>query len=773
MKALRAFLSAIPIAAALCFFAAAAATPRNSQDASQKPAQKAPEKAPDKSPEKSATKPTPKLPSEIELLETTVRFEADGASRKEVHARVKINDELGARQFARLNFNFNRAFEQIEIPLVRITHASGGTADVLPSAITDIPNPAVVNAPAYQDVRVKSVRILGLEPGDSLEYRVITTISHPPLAPDFSLEHSFDRTGVVLNEQFQVDLPTSVLAKTEYIVIKSQATKQQLAWRLYPDQHCGFCVEPTIESVDPALLAQLPLSDPKKTKPEKAPTKPAEASPSAPPPPADDPLPPPEFGKVQLLLKPTASDVSVEKSGEAVDSRTIYTWHHAVPQESAGSKMDSSASDEVPDIQAGKISSWAELSYNLYLAFRLPTQLPDEVIALSQHLTEQASTPLVKTQRIYDFVSQKIKTVDLPLGATGFKSRPLPEIISSGYATQEDKFFLFQALAKAAGLEAGAALIGSSKKFSALVPSPAAFAHLLIGVVGCNCWLDPSLEVAPFGALPAPYRGSASLIVGRDDGPLTDLPPSPMVGQIPNDLPFASTQRVDIDAALSPEGKLTAKVHYAMRGDNELLLRVAFHQAPKEKQNEVAQLLALSDGFRGKILSTTTSDPYATKEPFKVEYEIEQPKLVDWSKKTIRIPALLPLLGVPDPPSKSTAGAAPSPIDLGTPLDVIVSVTLHLPPGTTIQVPAGTSVQRDFATYSSQYSAKEASLLATRHLNFILKEISADRAADYIAFFRTVQNDESQSFTLERQTADATTPTPTPAPASPAKPQKP
>ena len=37
-----------------------------------------------------------KFPAEIELLDTRVRFESDGSSRKEFHARVKINDELGA-----------------------------------------------------------------------------------------------------------------------------------------------------------------------------------------------------------------------------------------------------------------------------------------------------------------------------------------------------------------------------------------------------------------------------------------------------------------------------------------------------------------------------------------------------------------------------------------------------------------------------------------------------------------------------------------------------
>jgi hypothetical protein len=131
---------------------------------------------------------------------------------------------------------------------------------------------------------------------------------------------------------------------------------------------------------------------------------------------------------------------------------------------------------------------------------------------------------------------------------------------------------------------------------------------------------------------------------------------------------------------------------------------------------------------------------------------------VDWAKKPLRVPALLPLLGLPDPPAKLAPGASPTPIDLGTPLDVEVTATVRLPAGTTAHVPTGTSVQRDFATYTSQYSAKDATLTATRHLNFILKEIPADRAADYDAFLRAVQNDESQVFTLERADTTAAKP---------------
>jgi len=98
-----------------------------------------------KSPEDSEKQP--ELPAQIDRLETFIRFEANGDSRKEVHTLVHINNELGARQFARLAFDYNRSFQQIEFPLVRITHTSGGTAEILPSAISDQPNPAVVNAP--------------------------------------------------------------------------------------------------------------------------------------------------------------------------------------------------------------------------------------------------------------------------------------------------------------------------------------------------------------------------------------------------------------------------------------------------------------------------------------------------------------------------------------------------------------------------------------------------------------------------------------------------
>jgi hypothetical protein len=88
-------------------------------------------------------------------------------------------------------------------------------------------------------------------------------------------------------------------------------------------------------------------------------------------------------------------------------------------------------------------------------------------------------------------------------------------------------------------------------------------------------------------------------------------------------------------------------------------------------------------------------------------------------------------------------------VELGTPLEVETHMTLHLPPGTTARTPTGISVVRDYATFASQYAAKDLTVTASRHINFLSREVPADRAADYNAFLRAVQSDEAQDFTLE------------------------
>lgn len=622
------------------------------QEALPRPAAEAP---PVEHAEKAGRSEKATNPAQIELLETKARFETNGESRKAVHALVKINSELGVRQFAQLNFDFNRSFEAIEIALVHITHANGGTADILPSAVTDRPNPGVIDAPAYQDVRVKSVRILGLQPGDTLEYRVIRTVSRHPLAPDFWLDHTFDRTGVVAHEVFELDLPSL-----------------------------------------PSLQIQI------------NPETPPDASPAR------------EAGR-----------------GE----RAVYHWsRRQMPETESGRAEGSSA----PDISLTTFPSWNQLANRLAALLTPSEEASRQLYDRAVSITSKEANADQKISDFYDLVSKKIRTVDLPIGATGFRPRKPADILSSAYASAEDKFVLFAALANNFFGPARMGFASSSGTANAKdLPSPARFDHLLTmsGNLSESAWMDLNIEVAPFLMVPSQFRNKPVLVVG----PPLDNHWETLVASSP----FPASQNVVVNARLSEEGMLTAKVHYSMRGDNELVLRLAFHHSPREKWKELAQLLSLADGFRGQVTAVNASDPYATKEPFTVEYELNQPKFVDWSKKTVRIPALLPLLGLPDPPTKSGADPVSAPIELGTPLEVQTRMTLELPSGTTARAPAGTSVERDYATYSSEYSTRSSTLTAARRIKFISRELPRDRGVDYNAFLHAVQSDEAEDFTLE------------------------
>jgi hypothetical protein len=607
------------------------------------------------------------IPFQIQLLETHIRVEANGNSRKEVHTVIRLINAAGAQQFSRLGFDYNRAFQQVEIPLVRITHANGGTSDVLPSAVTDTPNPAVEKYPAYHDVRVKSVRILGLQEGDMVEYRVSTSTTDVPLAPDFWLEHTFDRSGEVQEEIYELDLPGHLRSTTAL----------QSVWN----------------GTSPVVYMAVPSS-------------------------------------------------SFQNSGEGKAQRSTFHWKITTTSKLASSTMEEGVA--VPDVIVSSFNAGTDLAHRI--ASQLPNWTPEDALESKTRLRGASNgqgSAGNSLQAIYEFVSKSIVTVDLPLGASGFRFRPGKEILESGYATPLDKCYLLVRLAQSAGASAEILLYGTSNP-SKQYPRPSAFDHVFAGVTETKRYiaLDPSVGVAPFGVLAAKFRGkSAFSLAPHDYGDYLD----PWV-KLPENLPFHAFQKVGVTAALGEDGRLTAKVKYTLRGDNELLLRMAFHQTPKEKWKEVAGLLALSDGFRGVITGANASDPMETKEPFTVEYELAQDKFVDWARKPVRIPALLPQIGLPDTSGKDAAGN----IDLGTPLDVETEETLRLPEGTNVQAPAGTAVHRDYATYSSKYGFTMDTLTAFRHIHFIHRAVAGDRAVDYVAFVQAVQNDQSQYFVLDR-----------------------
>ncbi len=144
------------------------------------------------------------------VIEQTIRrveFHNDGASKAENTARIQIKSEAGVRAFGQLVFGYNSANERLDISYVRVRKPDGQVITAGTDAVQDLSGPIERVAPVYTDYRQKHVTVPALRPGDTLEYRVITTVEKPVAAGHFWLEYSFQDDAIVLDEQLEVTVP--------------------------------------------------------------------------------------------------------------------------------------------------------------------------------------------------------------------------------------------------------------------------------------------------------------------------------------------------------------------------------------------------------------------------------------------------------------------------------------------------------------------------------------------------------------------------------------
>ncbi len=425
--------------------------------------------------------------------------------------------------------------------------------------------------------------------------------------------------------------------------------------------------------------------------------------------------------------------------------RRIYRWtssHRQREPAEETKKKKQPGEPKPPAVQLTTFPNWEGVG-RWYAALERDRITPGAgVRAKALELVAGRSPDLEKVEVLYDYVAKNLRYVSLSFGVGRYQPHPAGEVLRNGYGDCKDKHTLLAAMLAAVGLRADAALINSSRAIDPDVPSPAQFDHV-ISVVPLGdqaIWLDSTTGVAPFRLLSANLRGKKALLVPPEGaGRLAETGLDP---------PFPSTQRVEIDARVSALGKLTARAHYALRGDNELALRATFRRTPQAQWKEIAQLVAILDGFRGEVSEVKANDPAATENPFEFEFEVSQPSYLDWAKRKATLALPLPAIGMPEADEESTAL-----IKLGTPLEVVAHLKLDLPPNYTVTAPVGMVVARDYAEYHASYKVAGNVITAERTLRFKLRELPAERASDYAAFVHAVRSDERQELGVESTVA--------------------
>jgi tetratricopeptide (TPR) repeat protein len=416
---------------------------------------------------------------------------------------------------------------------------------------------------------------------------------------------------------------------------------------------------------------------------------------------------------------------SPEHTPEITESgnERIYRWTGSQLRPTSTKDEDDAPKDKTPPIAWTTFSSWEAVGvwYRGVIAGR--DAVTPAVQAKADELTANAKTDVEKIRALYDYVSTHNHYIGIDFGIGRYQPHFAAEVMANQYGDCKDKHTLLAALLRAKGFRVSAVLIGAGIEMNEKVPMPAAFNHVItvVDVGGEKVWLDATTEVAPYRVLVAMLRDKNALVVPPKD--------APYLAKTPAELPFNAVSHYEIKSELDKSGSLKAHVEITMRGDDEILMRMASRQIARTQWDQLSQNYQDGSGFSGTTSATVLDPPDDTSGPWHLRYDFAKSPYGDWDN--YRIGSLLPNVSLPSidekkPPKKD--------IELGAPHTQLADSTIHLPQGYSVELPDAVHLKTAFATFDKTYEIMDGSLVAEFKLVTLTDKIPASNWKDYKKF---------------------------------------
>jgi Flp pilus assembly protein TadD len=450
------------------------------------------------------------------------------------------------------------------------------------------------------------------------------------------------------------------------------------------------------------------------------------------------------------LLEPRARPLHVKTIGlaapkvsEAGDRRT-YAWHYANLQVDTAGRVEGRPGRRPPEPHAVQVSSfgtWEEVGRWYAGLERERETLTPELRAKAESLVAGRTSLRDSVAALYAFVANQFRYVSLSFGLGRYQPHAASEVLTNQYGDCKDKHTLLAALLRAIGIASAPALISSERDLDPDMPSPAQFDHVITYIPARTdtLWVDATPAGAPLAFLFFPLRDKGTLVMPLDG--------TPTLARTPARLPFTSFQHTDVDGTLDELGRFTASVHYAFRGDAEVVLREMFRQVPAERVPAMLENMAAHHGVRGTVSAPHPGDPAATATPFEVSFTLAEPSLT-WTEHQAVFP--FPAAEFDLPVADEDGSALRDTLSVGVTEEESVTMKLELSPAITARLPLPVALTRDYATYRSSYASDGRTVRMERALKWRQRELRPEQLADLRAFARTVRADEAQHLHLSR-----------------------
>ncbi|MCU0467894.1 MAG: DUF3857 and transglutaminase domain-containing protein [Arcicella sp.] len=176
----------------------------------------------------------------------------------------------------------------------------------------------------------------------------------------------------------------------------------------------------------------------------------------------------------------------------------------------------------------GNAKTWKELGEFDNLLAKNRDILPENVKQEVQKLVVGISDPMLKTQKIYEYLQAKTRYISIQLGIGGWQPFEAKQVAEKGYGDCKALSNYTKALLKSVGIESHYASIrGETNKREILVDFPSQqFNHVILCVPmkADTVWLECTSQDNPFGYLGSFTSDRYALLATPDGGKLVRTP---------------------------------------------------------------------------------------------------------------------------------------------------------------------------------------------------------------------------------------------------------
>lgn len=365
--------------------------------------------------------------------------------------------------------------------------------------------------------------------------------------------------------------------------------------------------------------------------------------------------------------------------------------------------------------------------------FEPNVEVTEEIRQLAKDLTANAKNERDKVRLLYNWVTQNIRYVSIPLGEGYLVPNPASKVLHSRYGDCKDHVVLLESLLKAVGVESSPALISASgnQRLSS-IGAHYPINHVITYVPSLDLYLDSTDPFAPFGTLPLSDLDKPVVLtrLGR-------------LGQTPSMKADDHTSRTEVRMTIRSDGSISGSAISRRTGYLEISSRSSRFEDQSRSMADVvrSQLFRFNETGAGTLRHTDPTDitkPYEISSDFTLEPIANIPGRGAMAIPVGLAPGDIAYLGIvrPEPVSDRPS--------LCISRNFKESYTLNFPANVLIEdIPKGKKFVRGGIHFESRYTLKGRTVTIDRQLRVQQKSriCGLEESRDWYDFYRLIQRE--------------------------------